>query len=219
MADQMPNPIELYEAAAQGFRQTLSEVKSNQMSSPTPCSQWNVQQLINHNVKVTGFAHGVLIENITVNPMEVDETQSTDAAIAGLDAGVATVLELIKSPGTVEKEINTPFGQLTCGQFLMAPFMDLLIHKWDLAKGTGQSTTLDSGLVEVCYNAFAPQMEGLRAMDFGGPIYGPDVPVPAGASMQDKLIGMMGRQPSAQGQTVAQERGFLSRLFGSKKGS
>ena len=36
---QQSNPIELYEAAAQGFRQRLAGVQSNQMSSPTPCSE------------------------------------------------------------------------------------------------------------------------------------------------------------------------------------
>ena len=71
MTQQMPNPIELYEAAAQAFRQTLSGVRENQMNSPTPCTEWSVEALINHNIKVTGVAHGVLLENITVNPQEV----------------------------------------------------------------------------------------------------------------------------------------------------
>lgn len=70
MAQQL-NPIELYEAAAQGFRQRLSGVQSNQMSNPTPCTEWDVQALINHNLKVTGFTEGVFRENITVNPLNV----------------------------------------------------------------------------------------------------------------------------------------------------
>ena len=195
MAQQMPNPIELYEAASQGFRQTLSGVKPDQMSNSTPCTLWSVQALINHNIKVTGFALGMLTENITVNPKEVSGRLPAEGAVEALDAGVAKVLELMKQEGSASMKIGTPFGQMTRGECLMAPIMDLLIHKWDLAKGTDQNTTLDSGLVQVIHDAFAPQMEGLRKMDFGGPIYGPEVSVPADASLQDKVIAMMGRQP------------------------
>ena len=64
MTQQMPNPIELYEAAAQGFRQALSAVKDDQMNSATPCALWNVQALINHNVDTTEFVRGAPLENI-----------------------------------------------------------------------------------------------------------------------------------------------------------
>jgi uncharacterized protein (TIGR03086 family) len=197
MAQQMPNPIELYEAAAQGFRKALSGVRADQMSNPTPCTEWNVQALINHNIKVTGFVHGALLENITVNPTDVVGVPlPAEGSVAALDAGVARVLELVKSAGSAEKHIETPFGHMTRGEFLMAPFLDLLVHTWDLAKGTGQNTTLDSGLVGVCYAAFEPQMDGMRSVDGGDGkhIIGPAVPVPASAGTLDKLIGMMGRQ-------------------------
>ena len=197
MAQQMPNPIELYEAAAQGFRQTLSGVREDQMTSPTPCTEWNVKAVINHNIKVTGFVHGALMENITVNPTDVSDPLLAEGAVAAFDAGVARVLELIKAPGSADKHIETPLGAMTRVEFLMAPFMDLLVHQWDLAKGTSQNTTLDSGLVEMCYNVFEPRVEGLRSMPGGdgSHILGPAVSVPAGASVQDKLIGIMGRQP------------------------
>ena len=183
MAQQMPNPIELYEAAAQGFRQTLSAIKEDQMSNSTPCAEWNVQALINHNIKVAGFAHGVMLENITVNSLDVAGPLPAEGAVAALDAGVARVLELIKAAGSAETQINTPFGAMTRVQFLMVLFLDLLVHKWDLAKGTGQSTTLDSGLVEVCFGAFEPQMAGMRQMEEGGVhFFGPEVQVPLSAS-------------------------------------
>ena len=99
------------------------------MNGPTPCSLWNVQALINHNVKVTGFAHGVLLENITVNSQDViGHPLPAEGAVDAFDAGVARVLELIKSPGSAEKQIKTPFGEMKRVEFLMAPFADLLIH-------------------------------------------------------------------------------------------
>ena len=196
MAQQGPNPIELYEAAVQGFRQTLSGVNANQMQASTPCTEWNVQALILHNIKVTGFAAGVLEENITVNPMDVAGAIPGGDPLKALDDGAAKVLEIIKAAGSVDKQISTPFGDMTRGQFLINPIWDLLMHRWDLAKGTGQNTTMDSTLVQVAHDTVYPQADAMPEMDFGdGHIIGSRVQVPDSASLQDKLLGAFGRQP------------------------
>lgn len=196
MAQQGGNTIELYEAAIQGFAQTLSGVSSGQMQGSTPCTDWNVQALINHNIKVTGFAAGVLQENITVNPMEVDGPIPGGDPLKALNDGAAQVLEIMKAAGSADQQIHTPFGNMTRGQFLITPVWDLLVHRWDLAKGTGQNTVMDNTLLQATYDTFVPQADGMREMEFGGShIMGPRVQVPDSASMQDKLLGAFGRQP------------------------
>ena len=35
----------------------------------------------------------------------------------------------------------------------MFPIIDIVIHKWDLAKGTGKNTDIDAGLAEATYGA------------------------------------------------------------------
>ncbi len=189
-------PVELYEAAVQGFRQTLSGVKPDQMQGATPCTEWNVQNLIIHNLKVFGFAEGALQENITVNSMEVDGPIPGEDPVKALDDGVAKVLGILKAAGSVDTGISTPFGDMTRGQFMINPTWDLLVHRWDLAKGTGQNTELDQGLVEYVYNMLSPMADGMREMEFGGKhIVGARVAVPDSASLQDKLLGAFGRQP------------------------
>ena len=74
---------------------------------------------------------------------------------------------------------------------LMFPFGDILIHKWDLAKPTGQDTAMDSSMADVVYNMWGPMMGGMR--EHG--VFGPEVVVPANASDRDKLLGLCGRTP------------------------
>ena len=150
--------------------------------------------MINHNIKVTGFVEGALRENITVNPNDVSGPLPEGNALELLDAGLARVLEVVKSQSSLDQRINSPFGEMTRGEFLINPTWDLLVHTWDPAKGTNQNTTLDSHLVEVCNNVFTPMMDHMRTEEFGGiKSMGPEVTVPAGASLQDRFIGMMGR--------------------------
>ena len=191
MAQQGGNPIELYEAAAQGFRQTLSGVREDQMNSSTPCTEWNVQALITHNLKTQGLAYGGLLENITVNNQEVSDPLPTEGAVAAFDAGVAQVLELIKAPGFLDNQIETPFGPMSRVDFLMIPVEDLVIHKWDLAKATNQDTSMDARLAEVAYEVLAPVVEAYRPAGY----YAPEATVPISASIQEKLLALSGRQP------------------------
>ena len=82
------------------------------------------------------------------------------------------------------------------GQIVMFPTLDLTVHKWDLAKGTNQDTSIDSGLAEACYPVAEAAAPGLRQnADQGMPSFGPEVTVPISASIQYKLLGMSGRLP------------------------
>ena len=58
---QTPTPIEVYEASVQQMLPIVAGVKTYQLSSPTPCNEWNVQALINHNLRVQASVNTVLI--------------------------------------------------------------------------------------------------------------------------------------------------------------
>jgi uncharacterized protein (TIGR03086 family) len=68
-------------------------------------------------------------------------------------------------------------------------FIDVLIHGWDLAKATGQDTTLPADLVEACFDVVEPQRDILAASGMFGSV----VQVPEGASRQTELLALLGR--------------------------
>ena len=74
---------------------------------------------------------------------------------------------------------------------IIVPIFDMIIHTWDLAKATGQNTTLDSGLCEIGYNVVSGIAPTGREMG----AFGPEVVVPDTASFQDRMLGMSGRTP------------------------
>ena len=153
MAQQGPNVIELYDGAVQQMLPTLGAVKADQFTAATPCTEWNVQNLITHNIKVADYALGLLRGNNTTNPMEVNDPLPAQGARDAFAAGTTRVLDLLKSTSDLNQVIETPFGPMPIANFFMFPTLDIVIHKWDLAKGTGQSTSLDAGLAEACFGA------------------------------------------------------------------
>ena len=191
MAQQAPNVIELYEGAVQSMLPTLAAIRADQLSASTPCTEWNVQNLINHNIKTADYAHGILGSNNTANPMEIGDPLPSQGARDAFAAGTSRVLDLLKSTSDLNQVIETPFGPMPIANFIMFPILDIVIHKWDLAKGTGQDTSLDAGLAEACYGVM--QMGAEMGRQQG--VFGPEIQVSMTASIQDKLLGLSGRQP------------------------
>jgi hypothetical protein len=69
---QQPNVIDLYQGAVDGMLPTLSAVRADQLTASTPCTDWDVQNLITHNIKIADFAMGIISGIETgINPFEV----------------------------------------------------------------------------------------------------------------------------------------------------
>ena len=181
---EMPNPIDLYGAAAKGTSEIIAGVKSSQLGDSTPCGEWNVQTLIEHLVGGTGIASGSLSGAGPEAP-----PQGTSHAVA-FDAGAAKVLDSAKTPGVLDKTIASPLGDMPGGQLLAAFFMETLIHGWDLAKATGQNTDMPAELAETCYAMFGPKADEWRKSG----AFGPRAEVAEDASAQVKLLGALGRR-------------------------
>ena len=66
------------------------------------------------------------------------------------------------------------------------------LRAYDIAKFIGADTTLPPDLVQGLWDEIAPSAEEWRKLG----VYGPAVPVPDDAPLQDRLLGLTGRQPS-----------------------
>ena len=183
------NVIELYEGAVQNMLPILGGIQENQLTAPTPCSEWNVQNLVIHNIKVTGFAQGTIRGNNAVNAMDVSGQVPSEGAVDAFVTGTNGVLDLLKNSTDLGEVIETPFGNIPIAHFIMFPIIDIVIHKWDLAKGTGQNTDIDAGLAEATYGSLHTAAELVR--QYG--LFAAEIEVPMSANIQDKLLAISGR--------------------------
>ena len=192
MAQQGPNPIEAYQGAVKEISTAMAAVTASQLTSSTPCSEWNVQSLINHALAVQGFANAVL-SGSAVDPStmgDVDHPLPSEGAEAALKAITDTTLATLKSID-LGATVKTPFGEMPGAQFIMVPITDMIVHTWDIAKATGQNTNLDRGLCELGFNVLGHVAEGGRQNG----AFGPEVSVSETASFQDRMLGLSGRTP------------------------
>ncbi len=180
-----PDPMALYRAATDRAIAVVDAVRPDHLDSPTPCTEWTVQHLIDHLVGGTEY---LLAAATGREPVQHARTSAADYR-----QGVAHVLKALDLPGAMERTCTAPLGfEWPVAQAVAGTFMDVLIHIWDLARATGQNETLDPVLVDSCAAMFLPEMpERGRAAG----IIGPAVEVGADASPQDRLLAAMGRRP------------------------
>ncbi|MDQ1402307.1 MAG: hypothetical protein QOG03_623, partial [Actinomycetota bacterium] len=107
------------------------------------------------------------------------------------DASAKAAAAAFNDAGAMERPVLVSYGPVPGSIYAGHRFIDVLIHGWDLAKATGQSTDLDPELVEACIAVVEPQAELLQ----GSGAFGSDFEVPPDADAQTRLLAMLGRRP------------------------
>ena len=192
-----PNPVTLLEQTTARTKMVMAGVRQSQIDAPTPCAEWNVHGLVNHLIGGLEFT-AACIAGIptTIRPSEAESSQINERAVGNLaqayDAALSHLLELAAAPGALERTAMTPFGEMPVNRIFVGTVMDQLIHCWDLAKATGQDTTLDADLVDF---AFPMLQSGFADLGRQAGFIGPEQAIADDASQLDKLIAYMGRKP------------------------
>ncbi|MEY2476921.1 MAG: hypothetical protein QOG87_2236 [Actinomycetota bacterium] len=166
-------------------------VKLDQLDAPTPCDGWSVRELLNHVVS-GNFWVGELVAGRTID--EVGDKYDGD--VIGADPAAAyrdsalVAGPAFQEPGAMERPVAVSYGPVPGSVYAGHRLIDVLIHGWDLAVGTGQDATLDPALVEACWAVVEPQLDELG----GSGAFGTAVEVPADANLQTRLLAALGRQ-------------------------
>ena len=122
-----------------------------------------------------------------------------DGDLLGADpkASFATIIDAACAAAEglddLDRTVHCSFGDFTAREYLwqINSFRALRAH--DIAKVIGVDTTLPSALVEGIWEEIAPHAEEWRAMG----VFPAAVPVPDDAPLQDRLLGLTGREPDS----------------------
>jgi uncharacterized protein (TIGR03086 family) len=164
----------------------LVNVASDQLSSPTPCPEWDVKALIDHviagNQRVVERAGG------QAAPLPEDLGAAHRAS-----AGAAQ--ETFAAPQALIRTYQLPIGELPGTAFIGLRTSDLLAHAWDLATATGQPTDLDPELAEYVL-AFSKQMMSRPGLRGDGRPFGEEQPCGGERPAADRVAAFLGRELS-----------------------
>ena len=158
------DPVMLFEQATARAATVMAGVSADQLHEPTPCADWDVQQLIDHMVGGTDYLLAALAGEAPPERSGRDGRRLRARARASCASGcgrreVWTGRACRRSASSGRSHRPSPGRSWTT-----------LIHTWDLATATGQDAALDPELVDACIAMFLPDMpERGRASGLVGP--------------------------------------------------
>jgi uncharacterized protein (TIGR03086 family) len=182
------DPLSRFEAAAAQAERVVAAVRVDQLADPTPCTAWTVRDVINH--LTTGNLMFAAIVSDGPRP-DRSADHLGDDHVAAFGDSVTRLSEAFAKHDVLANTYATPMGEGPGALLVSMRFNELMVHSWDVAKATGQSTDLDPELAEASLASFQaapflPRGEGKPFQE--------SQPVPPDATAADRLAAFMGRR-------------------------
>ena len=169
-------------------REVLTKITPEQLSSPTPCSSWDVAALINH---VVGAQHFFAAGVAGTKPAGEEDFAAGDY-VQSFDDGAAALVAAFSADGVMERTLTLPFGEMPGAAFAGLATTDTFQHGWDLAKATGQNTDLAPDLATALLAQSKASIQDAFRGPEGAP-FGPEQTVADDAPAADRLAAFLGR--------------------------
>lgn len=205
MGEAFDGIVDRFVLASAEFERRLQTVQAGQWVWPTPCTEWNVRQLVNHMVRGNlNYLHlldgGSRDEFLRMR--EVDALG--DDPILAYTGSVRECGEAFTAPGVLHRVLDYPMGQAPGQQALAVRTTDTLIHTWDLARAIGGEDILDTDLItwidDHLYEIYAGLAEMPTSVDTSHRYFAaPESANTCAATRQDRLLRLMGRNPDRSG--------------------
>ncbi|MGO9872665.1 MAG: TIGR03086 family metal-binding protein [Acidimicrobiia bacterium] len=184
----MSEGAERYARIARGFDARVAGLAGDAWTAPTPCSEWNVRDLVGHVVSV----HRQVIAGLDAS---APPPPAADADLIGAWHGAtAEIVAALADPERASAPVTGRFAPMTLddliGRLLCS---DTLVHTWDLSRATGQDEELDTVGVTYAFTMLLPADDAIR----GPGSFGPKIEPPPDADEQTRFLCFLGRSASS----------------------
>jgi uncharacterized protein (TIGR03086 family) len=173
------------------FDELVQQVRDDQWTNQTPCTEWDVRALVRHIVYEDLWApplfEGQTIEQ--VGDRFEGDILGNDPKAAWEQASKAAVAA-VEEDGAMERTVHLSWGDEKGEEYTSQLLLDHVVHGWDLARGIGADDRLDPQLVEECYARWKDRQEMVREAG----VFGDQQAVENNADTQTKLLALLGRK-------------------------
>jgi uncharacterized protein (TIGR03086 family) len=178
---------ERHRRACAGFTGVTHRVDPTQWRSPTPCREWDTRAVLEHVIGIH--------EYLLLRPLGVRAHRPDDDPVGRWVATAEAINAVLDAPELLEGSRDY-FDGATRSPRAVLPALttDVVVHTWDLARAIDTSAHLDE---ELCRWVFDHVSARREAHSESG-LVAPAVQVADDASVQDRLVGLFGRNPAWQ---------------------
>jgi uncharacterized protein (TIGR03086 family) len=177
----------------------IRKVPDGALGRPTPCTEYTVGDLLHHIAGVTVAFGGAAVkargETSTMGPWG-DASKLDPQWRTSLPERLRALAGAWRDPrawtGVTRVGGSDQPGEVA-GIILLG---ELVVHGWDLARGTGLPFEVDPITLVPLYELVRQVFGAIPGQAVRGPAFRPPVPVAPGAPVLDQTLGLLGRDPA-----------------------
>jgi uncharacterized protein (TIGR03086 family) len=162
--------VYVHRRAVEAWQRKVDGVREDMWGNATPCTRWSVRDLTNH-VVAEELWMVPLLQGSTIAEVgdRFDGDVLGDDPVSAARSASAAALDVAHQRLGAGGQVHLSYGEEDAAEYAWQLAADHLIHTWDLAKGSGQDTTMDSVLVGAIAGWFADREEQYRQAGAIGP--------------------------------------------------
>jgi uncharacterized protein (TIGR03086 family) len=189
--------------AEQALKNVVNQIKDDQWAMEMPPEfatravdhKVSLREIINYHAyddawvpdMLAGRTMGEVGRDMFKGDLLGDDPKGSFAAIVAKAWAAAEALQ----DADLDRVVHCSFGDFTAREYFWQINMFRSLRAHDIAKVIGVDSTLPDDLMQGIWEEISPHAEEWRKIG----VFGPEVAVPEGASLQDKVLGLTGRQP------------------------
>jgi uncharacterized protein (TIGR03086 family) len=182
----MSEILDRYRQLAAAFAEKIAGVPPGSWNDPTPCTEWNVRELVAHVVEMSAVHLRIVGRPVPPGPSVDDDPLGAFKAVSN------QIEEDLADPVRAEARFENRFFQCTFAEAIdRALCLDLAVHGWDLARATGQDERIDPAVLPSVWAAVKQFGDDVLRNPM---VFASAVDLPEGADDQTRLLAHLGRQ-------------------------
>ncbi len=187
------DPRPLYTRATEQAAALIRTVRPEQLTGPTPCTEFDVRALLSH---IVGGTRRIAVvgeggDGLAVRPF-ADEVED-DTWAAAYDEVRSRVLTAWASDARMDAPVRVPWGEVPGRAALSGYTMELVTHTWDLSEALGHPLELAPDLAEFALGTARRVLPDAQR-DADTP-FADAAPAPEKAGAYEELAAWLGRRP------------------------
>lgn len=184
--------MDVISALERSYDQTarlVVDLTEAELASFSPSADWDVRATVNHLLGATWMF--TLVNKGQAADEDAGDIIGDDPRLA-VTAAAKENLASWRQPDAFAGERSYFFGTFPATGAAMLNLGEVVVHNWDVAKGAGRNSAIEPVIGQMVYDWWS----SMRLDDFRSHgAFGPEVTVPASASIGDRLVGLLGRKP------------------------
>jgi len=171
--------------------QIVAGMGVGQLGLSTPCTEWNVRDLVNHLISsLYMFSQAAMGAPFNLQDFGVDRVRYD--AVVSYAQEAAKLKVALGRVGVLEQEWQLSFGETPGWLAVDIAIIEFVTHGWDLAKATNTKVELDPELSKV---ALANAQELISQFGRQEGVFGPEVETSGEVDAHQVLAAYLGRDP------------------------